>query len=272
MKIKSLTSRIMGVFTSRAVVIMLLMFSISCKKNEDLGLSSSAGSSSSTEQSERLRASVSDAIKVFANRNSGNRTGDFTDPAYNFTTYSTPSATVYQWSNPTTGTVFTLAESSGGAGGAGLGQLAYNNKSFDYNYVLTIKATGGDPAWDGFLAGRDLIGVVAIDIDGDISSGNFTLKNFAIFLVATNGGLGTYEFNDFNSTTITNTFAVGEIIDLSAVQGASLQNFATDGKVYLTTGGHIIVSSSDFTMDSDAKIMDVVTAAEFGLSGSIMFE
>jgi hypothetical protein len=240
----------------------------SCSKKENLGILPHSVSSNELNQSKKLRTSVSNAINLFVKQKSGRK--DFSDPAYNYTTYSTPNANVYQWSDPTSGTVFSFAESTGGAGG--LGQLAYNGKSFDYNYVLTIKASGSDPAWNGFLNGRDLIGVVAIDADGEITNSDFTLKNFAIFLAATNGGAGTYEFNSFDATTISNTFAVGEIIDLSDMQNATLANFADGGHVFYASDGHLIVSSSDFTMGGDAMIKDFNTAVQYSISGAIMFE
>jgi hypothetical protein len=268
MKRFQLTSSTLGkYFVLPAFAFFTLTFS-SCKKDEKFSATPSAVSTESANKSQKLRTSVSTALTSFVNKRNHK---DFSDPAYNYSTYSTPTANVYVWSDPTTGTSFTLSESTGGGGG--LGQLAYNNKSFDYNYVLTIKAHSTDPNWSGFLSGRDLIGAVAIATDGAITDPGFTLKNFAIFLVATAGGSGTYKFNDFSSTSISNTFAVGEIIDLSGVQGgAGLANFANDGKVYYTTDGHIIVSSSDLTMDSDAKVMDVVTSNKYAISGSLMLE
>ena len=208
MKKKSLISKTFAAWLILPALTALVLTFSSCQKNDSAnGILPSSVSAESKEQGERMRASVAKELSAFANRNSSNRTSDFTDPAYNYTTYSTPSTNVYQWSNPTTGTVFTLTESTGGSGSGGLGQLAYDNKSFDYNYVFTIKASSSDPIWSGFLNGRDLLGVVAIDAKGDIATGNFTLRNFAIFLVATSGGAGTYEFYDFSSTNVSNTFA-----------------------------------------------------------------
>ncbi|MDQ3046717.1 MAG: hypothetical protein M3R27_04145, partial [Bacteroidota bacterium] len=188
-------------------------------------------------------------------------------PSGTVTTYSTPSANVWGWSDPTTGTTFTFSESTGGSG---FGQLETNGKSFDFNYILSIKSDGGDPTWDGFFDGRDLRGVVAID--GELTDTDFELNSIAFFFVATTGGTGTYEFIDFSASSVGAADGLGEIIDLSAEEGATLSGIGSLGTIYVTSGGHINVSDSDFTMASDAKVLNVTTNVEHSLEGSIMFE
>ena len=236
----------------------------SCNKKESMG---KAPSASSVNKSHELSNVVAEALHDIAVAKSDAGRTDFSNPAYNYSTYSTPSATVYKWSDPTTGTEFKLSSSSGGGGG--LGQLAYNGKSFDYNYVLSIKASSKDPDWDGFMNGRDLRGVVAID--GELTDSDFTLKNLAIFLVVTTGSGGTYKFIDWDSANLGNGDGIGEVLDFSAVPTPNLAS-VNDAKFFITSGGHIIVSDSEFAMGSDAKVKDVDTQSEYKIEGSIMFE
>lgn len=248
------------------VLAIVMMTVHSCKK-ENLSPNRTVNPQS-VDKSTRMKDAVVKALSAFEKGKpavAGGSQRDFSSGA-SYTTYSTPSTNVYQWSDVTSGTVFTLTESTGGNG---LGQLSYSGKSFMYNYVLSIKASGNDPNWNGFFNGRDLRGVVAID--GDFADGAFTLKNLAIFFVATNGGTGTYKFIDFSANTFTMNDALGEILDLSEGDAANLANVGA-AKVYITSGGHISVSESSFDMESDAKIMDLNTSVETSVDGSIMFE
>jgi len=240
----------------------------SCSKKENLGVPVSSSTNSKT-KSKELGSTVAKALKDYAsarNGGSGNATRDFSNPALNYTTYSTPSANVYKWSDPSTGTVFTFSESTGGSG---LGQLAYNGKSFDYNYVLAIKTTEGDATWDGFLNGRELRGVVAID--GELMDADFNLKNLAIFLVATKGGSGTYKFLDWDTSSLGDGDGIGELLDFSDVKKPTLDAM-NDAKFYVTSKGSVIVSDNSFEMGSDAKVKDVDTKVSYSINGSIMFE
>ncbi|MCW3102228.1 MAG: hypothetical protein JWO09_668 [Bacteroidetes bacterium] len=247
----------------------------SCQKKEGMGKPSCQHAES--ERSVKMHKSVAKVLRDFAvgtaggssvSTTSGGGSSVFSDPAANFTTYTTSGGTVYSWSDPSTGTTFTLSESSGGSG---FGQLAYNGKSFNYNYVLSIKASENDPAWTGFFNGRDLRGVVAID--GELTDSDFTLKNIAFFFVATTGGSGTYKLIDFGSNSPSLSDGLGEIVDLSsAPDGTTLSGMGTSGTIYVTAGGHIDVSDSEFSLQSDAKIMDVTTSAEYSVDGSIMTE
>jgi len=255
--------------------VIVITFSSSCTK-QDIGAPTSANNSSEIERGKKLKKAVTKVLRDFTEANAngsnvsvgaGGGSNTFSNPATNVTTYSTPNANVYQWSDPTTGTVFTFSESTGGSG---FGQLGINNKSFDYNYILTIKASQNDPTWEGFFDGRDLRGVVAID--GELTDTDFELNSIAFFFVATDGGTGTYEFIDFGSNNVSNSDAIGELIDLSSLQGATLSNLADDGKIYISSGGRIIVSESAFEMASDAKMMDVMTQVEYTIEGSIMTE
>lgn len=237
----------------------------SCNKKESMGKPDC--STSATQKSEELNASIAKVLHDVAVAQSDAGRTDWSNPAYNYTKYSTPSGTVHKWSDPTTGTSFKLTESSGGGGG--LGSMEYNNKSFDYNFVLSIKASAKDPAWDGFLNGRDLRGVVAID--GDLTDSDFTLRNLAIFLVLTSGSGGTYEFIDWNSMTVSNGDGIGELLDFTSLGKPTLDNFA-DAKQFITSGGHVKITDSDFTLQSDAKVTDVKTGTKYGIKGSISFE
>lgn len=273
MKKFSLTSKVTG----RAIILSVLfagaMSFHSCKK-ESMG-KPAPSSTPVTERSMAMRNAVTKVLKDFTTATAGGSSTTTTGSGsgtwasgISVTNYSTPTANVYQWSDPTTGTVFTFSESTGGGGG-GLGQLAYAGKSFDYNYVLSIKASENDPAWSGFFNGRDLRGVVAID--GELSDTDFTLKNIALFFVATTGGSGSYKFIDFGASTFSTTDGLGEIIDLGDTPVA-LASLGTNGKVYVTAGGHVTVSDNAFEMESDAKIMEVTTSNEYALEGTIMFE
>jgi hypothetical protein len=258
-------------FLGAAIVISITS---SCKK-EKLGRPTSSSSTISTQKSRKLNNTVAKAMRDFASASAsgsgssvsaGGGSSSYSNPALNYTTYSTASANVYVWSDPTTGTTFTLTESTTGGG---LGQLAYNGKSFDYNYVLSIKASSGDPSWSGFMDGRDLRGAVAID--GEITGSDFTLKNLAIFLVATTGGTGTYSFIDWGSAAVTSGDGIGELLDFSDVVTPDLASI-NDAKFYITSNGHVTVAETSMEMGTDAKVTDIATNVEYAIDGSLMFE
>jgi hypothetical protein len=259
-----------------AIVLVAGLMLSSCKKEQQYAPSAKKTNTKMETKAAKLRSSVNKALKdfviTFNNNNNqqsnGSGNGYTNSNGINYTTYSTPTATVYSWSDPTTGTSYTLSQSSS-SGGGGLGQLSFNGKSFDYSYVLAIKANSGDPAWDGFLNGRDLRGVVAID--GELTQTDFRLRNLAIFLVMTTGGTGTYDFIDWDSNSIGNGDAIGELLDFSDVQNNSLAGM-DDAKFYITSNGKIIVAETSFEMASDAKVTDVVSGVEYSIEGSIMFE
>ncbi len=250
---------------------LLLIGVGACKKEQ---LSKAQPTATQTEKSKKLKANISKALRDFASASAGGSStstssgggSTYSNPAMNYTTYSTSSANVYVWSDPTSGTVFTLTESTTGGG---LGQLAYNGKSFDYNYVLSIKASGGDPNWSGFMNGRDLRGAVAID--GELDGADFTLNNLAIFLIATTGGSGTYNFIDWSSTTVSGGDGIGELLDFSDVASPTLAAM-NDAKFYITSSGSVAVTDNSIEMGSDAKVKDLVTTVEYSINGSLMFE
>ncbi len=261
-----------------AVVIVGLSIS-SCKKDDCMGKPKSTPALSMDAKSAKLRTSTAKVLKdfiiTFNNSNqqagSGGGSNNYSNVSSNLTTYSTPSATVYSWSDPTTGTSFTLSQSSSnGSGGGGLGQLSYNGRSFDYGYVLSIKASANDPTWSGFFGGNtDLRGLVAID--GQLTSTDFTLKNLAIFLVMTNGGSGTYKFIDWTPASVGTGSGIGEMLDFSDVVNNTTGGFNDPNlKFMVTSDGHVTVSDQSFDMNSDAKVTDAVTNAQYTLSGSIM--
>ncbi len=246
----------------------------SCKKESGIGTASPTISSTTSAKKSKLDGNVSKALRdlvisgAVTNDQSGAGSGSssYSNTSIAVTTYSTPSANVYAWSDPTSGASYTLSESTGGAG---LGQLAYNGKSFDYNYVLCIKANAGDGTWDGFLGGRNLRGVVAID--GQIMDTDFSLRNLAIFLVSTTGGSGTYDFIDWDSQHFTGGDAIGELLDFSDVTNNTLAGM-DQAKFFITSNGSIDVTETSFTMSSNAKVTDIVTGAEYAIDGSISCE
>jgi hypothetical protein len=245
-----------------AVALMVLSMG-ACKKEQQLA--PSAKTMTGEQKRAKMKENVVKILKDFSEANANRSSGGTWSSGISYTTYSTPTANVYVWSDPTTGTTFTFSESTGGGG---LGQLSYDGTSVDYNYVLHIKAESEDPAWDGFFNGRDLRGAVAIK--GDITDpAAITVENLSIFLVATEGGSGTYKFIDFDDTP-GDADAIGQIIDLGSTPGslASLDG----GNIYITSGGHVDVSDASFEMQSDAKVMKLSTSVESTLAGMIMFE
>lgn len=251
----------------------------SCKKDSGVGSATPTNVTTLTsdQKAAKLNNSVEKALRDFvisgasSNTNSGAGAGSntYSNVSINVTTYTTPNANVYAWTDPTSGTSFTFSEANTGTGGGGLGQLSYNGKSFDYNYVMCIKADAKDPMWDGFLNGRDLRGVVAID--GKLTGTDFSLKNLAIFLVATKGGEGKYDFIDWDSQSLTMNDAIGELLDFSDVDDNSLAGM-DKAKFLITSDGSVEVAENEFIMGSDAKIKDVITEDEFKLEGSISCE
>lgn len=275
---KKLTSTLKAIGRSILIpVLALAVISVSSCKKETSGRPQNVPVSMDTKaKAAKLRASTTKALKDFiiifnpSNQQAGNGGGsnNWSVVGTNVTSYTTPNANVYQWTDPSSGTQFTLSQSTGGAGG-GLGQLAYNGKSFDYNFVLSIKASSTDPQWSGFLNGRDLRGAVAID--GQLTNNTFSLKNLAIFLVMTTGGSGTYKFIDWDATSIGGGDGIGELLDFSDVTNNTLAGM-DNAHFYITSDGHINVSDQSFEMASDAKVTDVVTGGEYSISGSLMFE
>jgi hypothetical protein len=262
--------------TILASALAVMMFTVSCQKEACGPNTQNSSNADITAKTKRMQDLSKKALRDFTvslangSTTTTNGTGSSTwSSGISVTTYSTPSSNVYVWSDPSEGVTFTLTESTGGSG---IGQLSVNGNSFDYNYVLSIRADGGDATWDGFFNGRDLRGVVAID--GDLNDTDFTLHSIAFFLVGTNGGSGTYEFMDWESSGIGNGDAIGEVIDLSNVtgSGATLSGLGDAGTIYFTSGGHIAVSDNSFDMTSDSKVKDIATGVEHSIEGSIMFE
>jgi hypothetical protein len=256
-----------------AIIIFGLTFS-SCKKDNSMGKPIAEPTLDANAKSLKLKNSTAKVLKDFvitfnANQQSGSGGGsnNYSNVATNYTTYSTAGGTVYSWSDPTSGTSYTLSQSNSSSGG-GLGQISYNGHSFDYGYVLSIKASANDPQWTGFFNGRDLRGAIAID--GQLTATDFTLKNIAIFLVMTTGGSGTYKFLDWSSNNIGTGDGIGELLDFSAVTNNTTAGMSA-AKAYITSDGHITVSDQSFDLNSDAKVTDVATNAQYSISGSLMF-
>lgn len=262
------------------VVIVVLGISFSsCKKEDSYGKPVSNQTLDAKAKSLKLRKSTAKVLKDFiitfnANQQAGSGGGSnsYSNVSTNYTTYSTANGTVYSWSDPTTGSSYTLTQSSssGSSSGSGLGQLSYGGKSFDYGYVLSIKASTNDPTWSGFFGGNtDLRGLVAID--GQMTSTDFTLRNLCIFLVMTNGGSGTYKFIDWTPASVGSGDGIGELLDFSDVTNNTSSGFNDPNlKICVTSEGHVTVSDQSFDMNSDAKVTDQETNAQFSISGSIM--
>ncbi|MCE3280339.1 MAG: hypothetical protein K0S44_2530 [Bacteroidetes bacterium] len=269
-----LTSKIIS-RTILASALAVMMFTVSCQKEACGPNTKTSPSADVTAKTKRMQDLSKKALRDFtvslANGSTTNTNGSGSSTwssGVSMTTYSTPSSNVYVWSDPSEGVTFTLTESTGGSG---IGQLSVNGSDFDYNYVLSIRSDG-DPTWNGFLNGPNLRGVVAIQ--GEIDGTDFSLHSIAFFLVGTNGGSGTYEFMDWETTGIGSGTAIGEVIDLTNVtgNGATLSGLGDAGTIYFTSGGHIDVSDNSFDMTSDSKVKDIANGTEYPISGSIMFE
>jgi hypothetical protein len=269
-----LTSKIIS-RTILASALAVMMFTVSCQKEACGPNTQKSPNADVTAKTKRMQDLSKKALRDFtvslANGSTTNTNGSGNttwSSGVSVTTYSTPSTNVYVWSDASEGVTFTLTESTGGSG---IGQLSVNGSDFDYNYVLSIRSDG-DPTWNSFLNGPDLRGVVAIQ--GEIDGTDFTLHSIAFFLVGTNGGSGTYEFMDWETTGIGGGTAIGEVIDLTNVtgNGATLSGLGNAGTIYYTSGGHIDVSDNSFDMTSDSKVKDIADGTEYSLSGSIMFE
>ena len=132
-------------------VLAFAVFSISSCKKEECGRPQSAATTMDAKAKDaKLRASTAKALKDFViifnssnSQSNGSGSNNWSNVTLNGTSYTTPNTNVYQWTDPGTGTTFTMSQSI--SGGAGLGQLSYNGHSFDYNWVLSIKASPNNP-------------------------------------------------------------------------------------------------------------------------------
>jgi len=256
------------------VLVVVALSTSSCKK-EECGRPQAKPSISMDAKAKdaKLRTSVAKTLKDFViifnssnTQGGGNGSNNWSNVTTNGTSYTTPNANVYQWTDPNSGTTFTMSQSI--SGGSGLGQLSYNGRSFDYNWVLGIKASSNDPQWSGLFGGGDLRGAVAID--GVLTSTDFSLKSLAVFLVMTSGGAGTYKFIDWTPASVGDGTAIGELLDFSDVTDNTTAGLSL-AKAYITKSGHLTVSDQEFAMNSDAMVTDLV-GGEYTLSGSLMFE
>lgn len=248
----------------------------SCKKENEVGTATPTTSVNKTAsaKSAKLNSSVSKALRdivisgaITTNQQTGAGSGSstYSNVSINVTISSTPSANIYAWSNPSTGTSFVLTASVDTSGG-GFGQLSFNGKSFNYNYVLSIKASVTDTAWSGFFNGRDLRGVVAID--GNVTGKDFGFANMAIFLVDAESGDGNYDFVSWNNTYIKSGNAIGEVLDFSDVLTNNILSIPK-AKILFTSNGSIDVNQTNFTLSSNAMVTDILTNTQYPISGSI---
>ena len=265
--------------TTTLIALVIIGLSISsCKKDKVCGKLSPTPVLDGNAKKARLKSSTAKVLKDFviqfnANQQSGSGSGgsNYSNVTSNFTSYSTPNATVYTWSDPTSGTTYTMSQSNNSSGG-GLGQLSYGSKSFDYSFVLSIKVPAGDTSsnWGSlFGMNTDLRGLVAID--GALTSTDFTIRNLAFFMVMTSGGSGTYKFIDWYNDQLGDADGFGCLWDFSDVVNNTTAGFNDPNlHIMVTSGGHVTVSDQSFDMNSDAKVTDVVSNAEYSLSGTIM--
>ena len=269
----SLTTKAIGRnFIIPALVVIALGIG-SCSKEHGIG-SAFPSNTDAMAKSKKMSLAVQKVLKDFVisqsggsnQQNAGASGGStFSNVTSNVTIYSTPSKTIYSWSDAAaSGTSYQLTESAGG----GLGQIALNGKSFDYNYVLSVSASSTDPMWSGFMM-ADFKIVVAIDLDGDLTSTDYKLKGMAMFFVWDAGAAGSYNFGAVSSSTT----ASGFVYDMgsTSVTLGTLDNSA-DVKMYSASGGHVNVSESAFEMASDAKVKELITNDEYPIEGSVMFE
>ena len=274
MKQFSFLSKTFGTFLVFPALLMIMLTAASCQKDKKLSIAKSNKETSA--KSKQMRQNIQKILRGFVTAQaSGSSQQSFVSPGsgsniysnvtFDRTTYSNPGRTVYSWSDPTTPTTsYTFSESEGG----GLGQLSYNGKSFDYNYVLGIKVTSTDPDWGSIAGSAELRAIVAID--GELDGSDFMINNLAIFLVVGTAGEGTFEFGFFDDGA-SGTIAIGQLLDFSDVATPTLASM-DNAKYYYASSGHVNVTETSFEMASDAKVEDVVTGVEYSIDGALMSE
>lgn len=275
MKQFSFLSKTLGkFFVFPALLIMVLAIS-SCQKEKELSIAKKNPEASA--KSKQMHQSIQKVLRGFVTAQAGGSSQQsfagsgsniYSNVTFGKTTYSNPGRTVYTWSDPTTPSTsysLSISESAGG----GLGQLSYNGKSFDYNYVLSINIAAGitDPDW-GIVAGGYALHMI-VALDADLDGTDFIFRNMAIFLAVGATGEGTFELGDW-TTGASGSIGIGEILDFSNVPQPAI--VMDDAKFYYGSGGHMIVSETTFEMGSDAKIKDIDSGAEYGLEGALMSE
>jgi hypothetical protein len=277
MKRFSITSRTLRNPVLMSVVVAVAMTIGSCAKHE-LGIPDHGDKSTVESKRAAVNKTVQHVLRGFVTAQAGGSSqqsfagsgsGVYSNVTMSTTTKAEPMRTMTSWSDPAEpGTVYTFSDAA--SSGGGLGQLSYDGKSFDYNYVLSIKVTSADATWGGIAgSGQELRAIVAID--GELESEEFILRNLAIFLVIGESAEGTFEFNFFDDGLSGDGFAIGEMLDFSDVTTPTLANM--DGAKFLyTSGGHVNVSATSFEMASDAKIKDIVSGVEYILEGAVMSE
>lgn len=250
----------------------------SCSKKENLGIGHNGSSNEITQKSAMVHKEVERILRGFVTAQAGGSSqqsfagsgsGVYSNVTMTSTTHSEPNRATTTWSEPSNPNIvysFSDASSSGG----GLGQLSYNGKSFDYNYVLSIKVTDADQTWGSIAgSGQELRAIVAIQ--GELESEDFVVNNLAIFLAVGTAGEGSFEFNWFDDGISGDGFAVGMLSDFSDLATPTMANWG-DAKLFYTSGGHVNVTATSFEMASDAKIKDVETNTEYTLEGAVMSE
>jgi hypothetical protein len=289
MKLFTFNPKTLGKLLIVPALVFITITSDSCKKESGIGATgptptvvnnNTSGSSDAQAKTDQVNTSISKALRDFVisgtitNTQSGVGSGSntYSNVAVNITVTSTPSTNIYAWSDPTNGASFTLTQStssgSGGSGG-GLGQLSYNGKTLDFNYVLCIEANSKNSTWGGLMGGRDLRGLIAIQ--GQVADTSFSIKNMAAFFVNAKGGDGKYDFVSWNSSSIKSGDAIGEILDFSAVATPTMASFSL-AKILFTSNGSIEVKDKTFTLSSNAKVTDLLSSTEYDISGSISCE
>jgi len=273
MKQLSFLSNILGKIFVFPVLLMIFLSTASCQKEKQLSIAKSNNTTSP--KNKVMRQNIQNILRGFVTAQAGGSSQqsfasagsgtNYSNVTFDRTTYSNPGRTVYSWSDPTTPTTsYTFSESTGG----GLGQLSYNGKSFDYNYVLGIKVTSADPDWGSIAGGAELRAIVAID--GELDGTDFMINNLAIFLVVGTAAEGSFEFGFFDDGA-SGTIAIGQLLDFSDVATPTLASM-DNAKYYYASDGHVNVSATSFEMASDAKVEDVATGVEYIIDGALMSE
>ena len=274
MKQFSFLSNMLGKMFVYPALLMILLSVASCQKEKQLSIAKSNNTTSPANK--QMRQNIQRILRGFVTAqaggssqqsftSAGSGTNIYSNVTFGRTTYSDPARTVYSWSDPTTPTTsYTFSESTGG----GLGQLSYNGKSFDYNYVLGIKVTSADPDWGSIAGSAELRAIVAID--GEIDGTDFMINNLAIFLVVGTAGEGSFEFGFFDDGA-SGTIAIGQLLDFSDLATPTLASM-DHAKYYYASDGHVNVTETSFEMACDAKVEDVVTGVEYSIDGALMSE
>lgn len=279
MKRFSLTSKMLGKILVPFAVVVVAVTIGSCSKKENLGIGHNESSTGVSQKTAIMHREVDRILRGFVTAQAGGSSQQsfagsgssvYSNVTMTTTTHSEPNRITTTWSEPSNpGIVYTFSDAS--SSGGGLGQLSYNGKSFDYNYVLSIKVSSTDGSeWASIAgSGQELRAIIAIQ--GELEAESFTVVNLAIFLAIGTAGEGSFELNYFDDGISGDGFAIGSLADFSDLATPTMANWQ-DAKLYYTSAGHVNVTATSFEMGSDAKVKDVETGSEYTIDGALMSE